>query len=112
MTTGRLTTSDNRVESALWDAIPLGLAILVFVKMSAAAWVFVRLQRTRLVRDGALLTGAASWCVATLALYGLLAWFLSTPVFPRYVLALVAILASPLARLSAAPLALAWNRHR
>jgi hypothetical protein len=104
--------SDNRVESALWDAIPLGLATLVFVKMSAAAWVFVRLQRTRLVRDGALLTGAASWCVATLALYGLLAWFLSTPFFPRYVLALVAILATPLARLSAAPLALAWNRHR
>jgi hypothetical protein len=28
------------------------------------------------------------------------------------VLALVAILAIPLARLSAAPLALAWNRHR
>jgi len=47
-----------------------------------------------------------------LALYGLLVWLVSTPFFPRYLLALVAILAIPLARLSAAPLALAWNRHR
>jgi hypothetical protein len=47
-----------------------------------------------------------------IALYGLFAWFFSTPFVPRYFLALVAILAIPLARVSAAPLALAWNRHR
>ena len=47
-----------------------------------------------------------------LALYGLLVWLVDTPLIPRYFLALVAILAIPLARLSAAPLALAWNRHR
>jgi len=35
-----------------------------------------------------------------------------TPHIARYFLLLVAILAIPLARLSAAPLALAWNRHR
>jgi len=36
----------------------------------------------------------------------------SGPLVPRYFLALLAILAIPLARVSAAPLALAWNRHR
>ena len=46
------------------------------------------------------------------ALYGVLVWLVDTPFIPRYVLALIAILAIPLARLSAAPLALAWNRHR
>ena len=47
-----------------------------------------------------------------IAVYGVLAWFMETPIFPRYIFALVAILAIPLVRLSAAPLALAWNRHR
>lgn len=102
----------RRVQGALWDALPLLLAILVCLKMSAACWVATRLSRSRLLSDRALVTGAACWCVVVLALYGVLAWFFSTPFFPRYVLALVAILAIPLARLSAAPLALAWNRHR
>ena len=103
---------NRRVQGALWDALPLVLAMLVCLKMSAAVWVATRLYRSRLLSDRTLVTGAACWCVVVLALYGLLAWFVSTPFFPRYVLALLAILAIPLARLSAAPLALAWNRHR
>ena len=104
---------DNRsVQRALWDALPLILAMLVGVKMSAAAWIATRLYRRRLLSDRALVVGAASWCVAVLALYAVLVWFFSTPFVARYVLALIAILAIPLARLSAAPLALAWNRHR
>jgi len=100
------------VQRALWDALPWILAMLVGVKMSAAAWIATRLYRRRLLGDRALVAGAACWCVAVLALYGVLVWFFSTPFVARYVLALVAILAIPLARLSAAPLALAWNRHR
>src|SRR5437870_6620291 len=100
------------VQRALWDALPLILAMLVGVKMAAAAWIATRLYRRRLLSDRALVTGAACWCVAVLALYAVLVWFFSTPFVARYVLALVAILAIPLARLSAAPLALAWNRHR
>ena len=100
------------VRSALWDALPLILASVAGVKMSAAAWIATRLVRGRLLSDRALVAGAAGWSVAVFALYGLLVWLIATPFFPRHVLALVAILAMPLARLSAAPLALAWNRHR
>lgn len=100
------------VQRALWNAMPLVLASLVGLKMSAAAWIVTRLDRGRLLGDRALLVGAASWCVAVVALYALLVWFFSTPFVARYALALIAILAVPLARLSAAPLALAWNRHR
>jgi hypothetical protein len=103
---------DKNVQAELWDAIPLILAILVGVKMSAASVIAVRLYRSRLLSDRALVTGAAVWLVVVLALYGILVWLLSTPFFPRYVLALLAILPIPLARVSAAPLALAWNRHR
>jgi hypothetical protein len=102
--------SDAR--TTLWNATPLILGVLVCGKMSAAAWIAVRLYRTRLVSDRILVTGAACWVAAVLALYGLLTWLLFTPFMPRYLLGLVAILAVPLARLSAAPLALAWNRHR
>jgi hypothetical protein len=100
------------VQAALWDALPLIFAILVGLKMSAAVVVAVRHYRGPLLSDRTLVAGAALWCAVVLALYGLLVWILSTPLFPRYVLALVAILAVPLARVSAAPLALAWNRHR
>ncbi len=103
---------NGNVQAVLWDAIPSILAVLVGVKMSAAAWIAVRLYDSRLLSDRMLLTGAASWCVAVLALYGVLAWILSVPFLPRYLPALIAILAMPLVRLSAAPLALSWNRHR
>lgn len=101
-----------RLQRTLWDALPTILALLVCLKMSAAYWVATRLHRRRLVSDRTVVTGAACWCVAVLGLSALLVWWLSTPFFPSYVLTLVAILAIPLVRLSASPLALAWNRHR
>lgn len=98
--------------SALWRALPGIAAVLVCVKMCAAAWIATRLHRGKLLGDRALVTGAACWTLAVFALYGLFVWLASGPLIPRYFLALVAILAVPLARLSAAPLALSWNRHR
>jgi hypothetical protein len=96
----------------IWSALPLVFAVLVALKMIAAVWIGVSLYDRRLLTDRMLVTGAACWSIAVLALYGLLVWLLDTPHIPHYLLMLVAILAIPLARLSAAPLALAWNRHR
>jgi hypothetical protein len=96
----------------VWSALPLIFAILVSLKMIAAVWIIVRLYRGRIVTDRTLVTGAALWTLAVLALYGVLEWLFDTPHIPDYVLLLLAILAIPLARLSAAPVALAWNRHR
>jgi len=64
------------------------------------------------VRRRTLIAGAISWDAAVIALYALLAWLLPTLLFRTYFLALVAMLAVPLARVAAAPLALDWNRHR
>ncbi|MCP4659605.1 MAG: hypothetical protein GY856_29740 [bacterium] len=97
---------------ALWNALPWILVVLVCFKISAAAWIAMRLHDSRLLSDRTLVIGALCWDVAVLALYGLLVWLLPTLLFRTYLLALVAILAIPLARLSAAPLALSWNRHR
>ena len=100
------------VLAVLWDASPWILAVLAGLKLSAAAWVAARLHDARLLSDRTLVVGAACWLVVVLALRGLLVWLVDTPYIPSYLLLLVAILATPLARVSAAPLALAWNRHR
>ena len=102
----------TEVQVALWNALPFIFGGLAVGKMSAAAGIAVRLYRGRVLSDRTLVTGAAGWFVAVLALYGLLLWLASDALIPRYLLLLVAILAVPLARLSAAPLALEWNRHR
>jgi hypothetical protein len=103
---------NSGVRASLWNALPLILGVLVCCKVSAGAWIATRLYRSRILSDRTLVAGAACWTAVVLALYGLLTWLLFTPLMPRYLLGLIAILAVPLARLSAAPLALAWNRHR
>ena len=103
---------DSTVQSAIWNGLPWILVVLVVVKMIAASWVAIRLYDSRLLSDRTLVAGAACWLVTVLALYGVLEWFASSPLVPRYFLGAIAILQVPLARVSAAPLALAWSRHR
>ncbi len=100
------------VMALVTDAMPWVAGAVVCVKLSAAAWTGTRLRGQRLLRDRLLVTIAAGWLLAVLALYFLLGWLVTTPLIPRSLLVLVAVLAIPLARLGAAPLALAWNRHR
>ena len=99
----------KRVLGALWSALPLILAALVLVKLAAAGWVGVRLYQRRVIPDRVLVVGAAAWCVAVLGLYGAITWYFSTA---YYAFGLFAILAIPVARLSAATLAIAGLRHR
>ena len=87
-------------------------AVLVGLKMCAAAWIASRLPRGRLLGDRALVTGAAAWLAVVLALYGVLAWIFDTPHIAHFFLLQLAILAVPLARPSGVLLALASNRHR
>lgn len=109
---GHLTFSRADWIARLWLAFPWILAALVAVKISLAVWVAKRLRESGVVSDRILVAGAALWCALVFALYVSLAWIGSSLLFRTYFLALVAILLVPLARLSAAPLALEWNRHR
>jgi hypothetical protein len=96
----------------LLDALPWILAVLVACKLSAAAWVATHLYDGGFLGERTLVVGAVGWLVGVLALHGLLVWLVDTPFVASYVLLLAAILAIPVARVAAAPLALAWNRHR
>lgn len=99
-------------KAALWNALPYLLAALVSLKAVAAVVVATRLARSGLLSDRMLVAGAATWSAVVFSLYAVLGWLLSGPLIPRHFLLLLAILAVPLVRVSAAPLALAWNRHR
>jgi hypothetical protein len=105
--------ADNRhVQATLWDALPWITSGLVCLKLTATAWIVIRLHRHRLVSDRALIAGAACWLLVVLLLFGLLAWLVPAGLAARSLLAFGAVLVIPLARPAAAPLALAWNRHR
>ena len=105
--------SRNRHAMAvLWNNFALIAAVLVCFKVTAGVWIAIRLHDERLLSDRTLVSGAVCWDVAVFALYGLLVWIVPLTLIGSYVLALVAILEVPLARIAAAPLALAWNRHR
>lgn len=107
-----LIITNRNVESAIWRALPWILSAVACLKVAAGAWVAVRLYDTRVLSDRALVIGAVSWLATVLAVYGMLEWFAASPLMPRFFLAAIAIVSVPLARISAAPLALAWSRHR
>ena len=93
------------------DALPWIPAVLVCLKMSAAAWIAMRLHDSRLLSDRTLRRRRGLLAVSPCSLSTACSCGSSPRRFvPRYLLVLVAILEIPLARLSAAPLALAWNR--
>jgi lipid-A-disaccharide synthase-like uncharacterized protein len=106
--------SDSDRIGVVWSVMPIILSLMVIAKMAAGGWVVARLTRERRspMSDRMLIVGASCWTGAVLAIYALLAWLADTPHVARYDLMLLAILFVPLARLFAAPLALARNRHR
>ena len=109
---GQWVLSDYDALALAWNALPWIAAALVCLKLGIAGWNARRLRERGLVSDRTLLAGAALWDVVVLALAGALMWILPAMLVRAWAIALVAILVVPLARLSAAPLALAWNRHR
>ena len=93
--------------------MPWILAVLVVCKMCAAAWIATRLSsrpaaRRSRARDRRRLLARASCSRSTACSPGSSTRRTSAHFF----LVLLAILAVPLVRPSAVPLALAWNRHR
>ena len=109
---GHWVLQSKSLMARLWYLLPWIAAALVCIKIAAAAWVSVRLHDRRLLSERALVGGAACWTAIVFAFYGLLLWLVPAVLVPKSILMLIAILAVPLARLSAAPLALAWSRHR
>jgi hypothetical protein len=103
---------DPELRERLWEALPWYAGGAVLLKLLAAACVGRALLRRGLIRPRALAKLLALWLLAAVGLF-LLAYAAVPPdAAPVSLLAFGAALAVPLVRLLAAPLALAWNRHR
>ena len=98
--------SNHAVLVALWYAFPWIAFALVAVKISAASWIVVRLDKRLSILV------AVGWNVAVFAVYAALAWIFPEMIVRSYVLAPVAILSVPVTRVSAAVVALERSRHR
>jgi hypothetical protein len=98
--------------AAFRAGMPWVLAGLACLKLVLGAVAIRALRRKRLVADWTLLALGGLWLAAFATLFGTLAWLVPADVAPAYTLAPGVLLMMPLARLSAMPLALDWNRHR
>jgi hypothetical protein len=94
-----------------WTAIPSIVFTLAILKLIAAVWIFGRLRERQLTTGRTLIIGASVWDAVVFGVYALLESSIPGLLIRGYFLLFVAILAVPLVRLSAAPLALAWNRN-
>jgi hypothetical protein len=103
---------DRELAHRLWDALPWWAGAAALVKLLAAAWVSRVLVRRGLVEPRALGRLLAVWLLAAVGLFGLARGSVLFDEVPVSLLVSGAVLALPLVRLAAAPLALAWNRHR
>src|SRR5439155_748233 len=94
-----------KLKMTLWSTLAAWLLVvsLSVVALMLSGRMPVVVERARAGID---VTGTARGIAVVLA------WFAASPPVPRYFLGAIAILSVPLARVSAAPLALAWSRHR
>jgi len=95
-----------------WHVVPWILATLTAIKLIGAGWTVTRLRDARLIDDRTLVAGTLGWFILVVGVYGVIVWVLATPLLPTYLILLVTILATPLTRVAASPIALEWNRHR
>jgi hypothetical protein len=101
---------------AAYDAVLVLLWVLVVLallaKLLATAWVVRAVYRQGLLGAGTIGRLLAVWIVGACSLVALHYIVIPAGPVPRHLIAAAIPLAFPLARLMAAPLALAWDRHR
>jgi hypothetical protein len=103
--------SNPALRERFFDLLPWVAGGLVAVKFVLAGWALRASVRRGLVDAAGAACHLAVWVLGTGVLVAVLVRF-GSHLGPWYWLAVAAVLFVPLARPAAAPLALAWNRHR
>ncbi len=96
----------------LWTAAPWLLASAAVLKLFVGGWLGHAVVRRHLVPARFMIRLLAGWVLTVGGLIVLLCWLVPGSLAPWYLLAACVVLLMPLVRISLAPLALAWNRHR
>jgi hypothetical protein len=103
---------DPRYQEFLLHALPWALGLAAALKAGLAYWVMRALLRKGLVPARSIILLLGIWLGIAAALIGLVVWLVPNGNVAPASLAAGVVLALPLVRLSATPLALAWDRHR
>ena len=98
--------------AAVRSLTPWALWSLVALKPIVAAGVLIALARSRLVSSSATSLMAGAWIVIVAGLWLIGCWLVPSQHASATTLLGGVVLFVPFSRLAAAPLALAWNRHR
>jgi hypothetical protein len=104
--------TDPARRDRLLDALPWVAGGLVVLKLLVAGGALAVLFRRGEFDYGTGVKILLAWLLAVAVCFGVLAWLVPVELAARHHLALGAVLAVPLVRPLAAPLALGWNRHR
>ena len=96
----------------LLTAVPWALGLAAVLKIVLGVWLVRVVMRRRLIEATLMQRLLAAWLLTAAGLTGLLCWLIPLSVAPWHLLLTCVVLALPLVRVSLAPLALAWNRHR
>jgi len=97
---------------ALLAAVPCVLASAAGLKLLVGAWSLRALGRRRLIETRLLARLVGAWLLIAGCLIALFCWLLPGTLAPWYLVVSCIVLGTPLVRITWAPLALAWNRHR
>jgi len=116
-------TLQGLYETAMWNVnvprrerilelLPWILTTLIALKLMLAAVSLRTLHRRGELAARTIAWILVCWCVVATTLAGVLIWLVPSEIVRPRTVVMWVILFVPLARLSVAPLALAWNRHR
>jgi hypothetical protein len=98
--------------ATFFAVLPWLMGGLIVLKLFAAGWACTLASRRRLVATRTLVRLLSIWLMVAFGLIVFLRYLIPDNYMSVHGIVLGVVLSLPLARLSAAPLALAWNRHR
>ena len=100
------------IREPLLALLPWFLGLLIACRLTVAGLALRAGLRRRVLEPRTAVCWVVAWVCVAATLFGLLAYAVPSERVPVYDLAFAVLFAMPMARLTAAPLALAWNRHR
>ena len=88
------------------------LRLAAALKLLLGAWLIRVIVRRRLIEARLVKRLLGAWLLTTASLTGLLCWLIPAGLASWHLITACVVLVMPLVRISLAPIALAWNRHR
>ncbi len=96
----------------LVSAMPWAIVSAAALKLAIGGWAVRALWRRSVLEARWVATLLRAWLAVAASLAALFSWLVPSGLAPWYLVTACVVLAMPTVRISLAPLALAWNRHR